>query len=183
MILGGCVLHSSCGKTRASKYPKGCSRYRQFSPICQQYKLSCGVKKNNYEALLANAGLLLQKAAPGKGWLGRIPGRPGNGGLVISGSTSSNSPAYKAGLDANDTILQIDGKDVKEAASINDIIKDKKPGDKVSVSYKNRTGNHEATITLEESPSVEVVTYEKAGKELSQQQKDFRSNWLSSKVK
>jgi predicted metalloprotease with PDZ domain len=142
-----------------------------------------GVKKNNYEALLANAGLLLQKAAAGKGWIGRIQGRPGNGGLVISGSTSSNSPAYKAGLDANDTILQIDGKDVKEAASINDIIKDKKPGDKVSVTYKNRTGNHEATITLEESPSVEVVTYEKAGKELSQQQKDFRSNWLSSKVK
>jgi predicted metalloprotease with PDZ domain len=142
-----------------------------------------GVKKNNYEALLANAGLLLQKAAAGKGWMGRIQGRAGNGGLVITGSTSSNSPAYKAGLDANDTILQIDGKDVKEAAAINDIIKDKKPGDKVSVSYKNRTGNHEATITLEESPSVEVVTYEKAGKELSQQQKDFRSNWLSSKVK
>ncbi|MDB5129087.1 MAG: hypothetical protein JWQ85_3319 [Mucilaginibacter sp.] len=142
-----------------------------------------GVKKNNYEALLANAGLLLQKASPGKGWMGRIQGRPGNGGLVITGSTSSNSPAYKAGLDANDTILQIDGKDVKEAASINDIIKDKKPGDKVSVSYKNRTGKHEGTITLEESPSVEVVTYEKAGKELSQQQKDFRSNWLSSKVK
>ncbi|WP_454804465.1 M61 family metallopeptidase [Mucilaginibacter phyllosphaerae] len=142
-----------------------------------------GVKKSNYEALLANAGLVLQKAAPGKGWLGRIPGRAGNGGLLITGSTSSNSPAYKAGLDANDTILQIDGKDVKDAASINDIIKDKKPGDKVGVSYKNRTGSHQATIVLEESPSVEVITFEKAGKALTQQQKDFRSSWLSSKVK
>jgi predicted metalloprotease with PDZ domain len=142
-----------------------------------------GVKKNNYEALLANAGLLLQKASPGKGWMGRIPGRPGNGGLTIMGSTSSNSPAYKAGLDAGDVILQIDGKDVKDAAAINDIIKDKRPGDKVSVSYKNRTGSHQGVIVLEDSPSVQVITYEKAGKELTQQQKDFRNSWLSSKVK
>jgi predicted metalloprotease with PDZ domain len=142
-----------------------------------------GVKKNNYEALLANAGLLLQKAAPGKGWMGRFQARTGNGGLLITGSTSSNSPVYKAGLDANDTILQIDGKDVKELSALNDIIKDKKPGDKVSVTYKNRSGNHSTTIILEESPSVEVVTFEKAGKELTQQQKDFRSSWLSSKVK
>ncbi|MFD0766573.1 M61 family metallopeptidase [Mucilaginibacter lutimaris] len=142
-----------------------------------------GVKKNNYEALLANAGFLLQKAAPGKAWLGRIPGKASNGGLLITGSTSSNSPAYKAGLDAGDTILQIDGKDVKDASSINDIIKDKKSGDKVSVSYKNRTGSHEGSIILEESPSVQVTTFEKTGKELTQQQKDFRSSWLSSKVK
>jgi predicted metalloprotease with PDZ domain len=142
-----------------------------------------GVKKNNYEALLANAGFLLQKAAPGKGWMGRFQARTGNGGLLITGSTSSNSPVYKAGLDANDTILQIDGKDVKELSALNDIIKDKKPGDKVSVTYKNRSGNHSTTIILEESPSVEVVTFEKAGKELTQQQKDFRSSWLSSKVK
>jgi predicted metalloprotease with PDZ domain len=142
-----------------------------------------GFKKNNYEALLANAGLLLQKAAPGKGWMGRRPGRPGSGGLVITGSTSSNSPAYKAGLDAGDIILQIDGRDVKDVTAIADIIKDKKPGDKVSISYKNRSGSHNGTIVLEESPSVQVVTYEKAGKELTQQQKDFRNNWLSSKVK
>ncbi|QHS54847.1 M61 family metallopeptidase [Mucilaginibacter sp. 14171R-50] len=141
-----------------------------------------GVKKNNYEALLANAGLLMRKAAPGKGWMGRIQARAGNGGLLIMSSTASNSPVYKAGLDANDTILQMDGKDVKELAAINDIIKDKKPGDKVSVNYKNRSGNHQTIIILEESPAIEVITFEKAGKELSQQQKDFRSSWLSSKV-
>jgi hypothetical protein len=51
------------------------------------------------------------------------------------------------------------------------------------VSYKNRTGNHETTVTLEENPYLEVVTYEKAGKELSKDQQDFRNNWLLSKVK
>ncbi|RYU89465.1 M61 family peptidase [Mucilaginibacter terrigena] len=142
-----------------------------------------GVKKNNYEALLANAGLLLQKAQPGKGWAGRINGRPANGGLMITASTVANTPVYKAGLDAGDIILKIDGKDVAAANAIADIIKDKKPGDKLAVSYKNRTGNHDTTIVLEESPAFEVVTYEKANKELTQQEKDFRSSWLSSKVK
>ncbi|GGH11186.1 M61 family metallopeptidase [Mucilaginibacter phyllosphaerae] len=142
-----------------------------------------GVKKNNYEALLANAGLLMQKAAPGKGWMGRVQGRPVNGGLLITGSTASNAPVYKAGLDADDVILKLNGNDIKDVAALTIAIKDKKPGDKVTVNYKNRTGSHEAIIILEESPVIEVVIYEKAGKTLTQQQKDFRSNWLSSKVK
>jgi hypothetical protein len=51
------------------------------------------------------------------------------------------------------------------------------------VDYKNRTGEHETTVTLEESPYLEVVTYEKAGKTPGAEQLDFRSKWLSSKVK
>ena len=120
---------------------------------------------------------------PGKGWMGRVSGRPGNGGLVISNSTASNSPIYKAGLDAGDIILKIDGQEVKAANAIPDLLKDKRPGDKVEISYKNRSGSHDATIVLEESPAIEVVTFEKTGKELTQQQKDFRNGWLSSKVK
>ncbi|MES2064545.1 MAG: PDZ domain-containing protein [Bacteroidota bacterium] len=142
-----------------------------------------GVKKEDYQALLANAGLLLQKAQPGKGWLGRVQSKPSNGGVMITGSTASNTPIYKAGIDAGDIILKIDGQEAKTVTAFTDAVKDKKPGDKVAVSYKNRTGNHEATIVLEESPAYEVVTVEKAGKELTQQQKDFRSRWLSSKVK
>lgn len=142
-----------------------------------------GVKKNNYEALLANAGLLLQKAQPGKGWMGRIATKVGNGGLVVTGSTTSNTPIYKAGIDAGDIILTIDGQEAKTTSIFTDAVKDKKPGDKVAVTYKNRTGNHTGTIVLEESPAIEVITFEKAGKDLTQQQKDFRSSWLSSKVK
>ena len=59
----------------------------------------------------------------------------------------------------------------------------KKPGDKIVVNYRNRTGEHETTIALEESPSLEVVTYEKVGKNLTKEQTDFRNNWLSTKVK
>jgi predicted metalloprotease with PDZ domain len=153
-----------------------------------------GTDKNNYEELLAKAGLVLRKLQPGKGWAGPLAATPGRGragqvrasdaeGLPILSSTTIGTPVYKAGLDAGDIILKVDGKDVKDQKGFSDIIADKKPGDKVTVNYKNRAGAHETTITLEENPNFEVVPFEKAGKQLSKDQETFRNNWLQSKVK
>ena len=152
-----------------------------------------GIEKNDYADLLAKAGLLLRKAAPGKGWAGplsynRNRGRSGEAraadeaGFPVQVSIIG-TPVYKAGLDVGDIILKADGKEVKDAQSFTDIVSAKNPGDKVTINYKNRTGEHETTIILEESPYFEVVTYEKAGKELTKEQTDFRNNWLSTKVK
>lgn len=152
-----------------------------------------GIEKNDYTALLAKAGLLLQKAAPGKAWAGplsyaRNRGRSGEArttgeeGLPVQVSIIG-TPIYKSGLDVGDIILKADGKDVKDAQAFNDIVAAKNIGDKIVVDYKNRTGEHETTVVLEESPYLEVVTYEKAGKTLTKEQTDFRNNWLSTKVK
>jgi predicted metalloprotease with PDZ domain len=152
-----------------------------------------GVEKNNYEALLAKAGLLLRKAQPGKAWAGPLSGNAGRGrsgqartagaeGLPIQSSTIIGTPIYKAGLDAGDIIVKADGKDIKDAQGFNDVVAAKNIGDKIVVNYKNRTGDHETTIILEESPYLEVVTFEKAGKELTKEQEAFRNNWLSTKV-
>lgn len=153
-----------------------------------------GVEKFNYTDLLAKAGFILQKALPGKAWAGPLSansrrGRVGQArtsgteGLALLTSTVMGTPVYKAGLDAGDVILKADGKDVKNEQSFNDIVSNKNIGDKIVVEYKNRTGVHETTIILEEDPTLEVVTYEKAGKTLTTEQQTFRSNWLSSKIK
>jgi predicted metalloprotease with PDZ domain len=153
-----------------------------------------GVQKCNYADLLAKAGLLLQKARPGKAWAGPLSanarrGRVGQSrtsgseGLPILTSTVTGTPVYKAGLDAGDVILKADGKDIKDEQAFNDIVSGKNIADKIIVSYKNRTGFHETTIVLEEDPTLEVVTYEKAGKTLTADQQTFRNNWLSSKIK
>jgi predicted metalloprotease with PDZ domain len=153
-----------------------------------------GIEKNNYTALLDKVGLILRKRAPGKAWAGPIgynSGRMHSGnanigdtpGLALQTSTLAGSPIYKAGLDAGDIIMKADGKDITDVKSFNDVVASKNIGDKIVVDYKNRTGNHQTTIILEESPYVEVVTYEKAGKSLSADQQTFRANWLSSKVK
>ena len=153
-----------------------------------------GTGKNNYEALLARAGLLLRKAEPGKAWAGPLTVSPGRGraglartaggeGLPIQSSTVMGTPIYKAGLDAGDIIMKADGKEVKNAQAFEEIVAGKNIGDKIVVNYKNRTGDHETTIVLEENPYLEVVTYEKAGKALTADQQTFRNNWLSSKIK
>ncbi len=153
-----------------------------------------GIEKNNYEALLAKAGLILRKAQPGKAWAGSLSGggrrgragqarQDGETGITILTSTQIGTPVYNAGLDAGDVILQADGKDLKTEQDFDDLIASKKIGDKVAINYRNRTGSHQTSLTLEENPALEVVTFEKAGKELTKEQQDFRSNWLSSKVK
>ena len=153
-----------------------------------------GIEKCNYEALLAKAGLVLRKAAPGKAWAGQLTspsyrGRSGFAltdevpGIAIVASTLIGTPVYAAGIDAGDVITKADGKEVKDTKDFDAIVATKNVGDKIIVSYKNRTGNHDTTITLAEDPKLEVVTFEKAGKELTAEQQAFRSNWLSSKVK
>jgi predicted metalloprotease with PDZ domain len=153
-----------------------------------------GFEKNNYAALLDKAGFILRKAQPGKAWAGQLGGGGGRGrsgqarstentGLLITNSTTIGSPLYKAGLDAGDIILTVNGTAINDVQAFTDMVAAKKPGDKINLTYKNRSGNHEATVTLEESPAYEVVTYETAGKDLSAVQRDFRNNWLSTKIK
>ncbi|WDF77783.1 PDZ domain-containing protein [Mucilaginibacter sp. KACC 22773] len=103
--------------------------------------------------------------------------------MPILSSTIIGSPVYKAGLDAGDVILKVNGADIKDQKGFDDQLTDKKPGDKLTINYKNRTGSHETTIVLEANPNFEVVTFEKAGKPLSKEQETFRNNWLQSKVK
>jgi predicted metalloprotease with PDZ domain len=154
-----------------------------------------GIEKNDYAPLLAKAGMVLRKAQPGIAWAGSLGGFQQRGrsgtartantaaGVPIVNGTAQNTPLYKAGIDAGDIILKADGKDLADAAAMQDIITAKKPGDKIALVYKNRAGEHETTLTLEESPAYEVVTNEKAGKELTKEQATFRSAWLSTKVK
>jgi VCBS repeat-containing protein len=152
-----------------------------------------GIDKNNYEALLAKAGFVLRKAQPGKVWLGlsaaALRGRSGqiraagSTGFTITSNALIGSPLYNAGVDAGDTIQKADGKDITDGASLTQAIADKKPGDKITINYANRTGAHEATVTLTENPSFEVVTTEKAGQQPNADQTAFRNNWLSSKAK
>jgi len=179
-------LQSDLAKITKDKNPKFAADF--FA------KYIYGVQKNDYAALLAKAGLLLQKAQAGKAWAGSLTGSgrrgrsgqariTGTDGVPILTSTVMGTPVYKAGLDAGDVILKVDGTDLKDEQAFYDLVATKNIGDKIVVSYKNRTGSHDATVILEENPTLEVVTFEKAGKELSKEQQAFRDSWLMTKVK
>ena len=67
---------------------------------------------------------------------------------VLVNDVVAGSPAENAGLRAGDVITKFDGKDVKEAQTVVDAVRDHKPGDKVSVDYTRGSDKKTTTITL-----------------------------------
>ena len=142
-----------------------------------------GTAKNDYKALLANAGLILQKAQPKNGWIGNVNLLSRNDQLTLITNTIMGSPVYKAGLDMGDVLLKADGQDITSNKMLTDLASAKKPGDQIKIDYQNRSGAHQTTITLEENPLLEVVTFESTNQTLTPQQEAFRKSWLSPKTK
>jgi predicted metalloprotease with PDZ domain len=134
----------------------------------------------DYARLLLRAGLVLRKRSPGAAWIG-----PAN--LIDASGTINNlmpwgSPAFDAGLDQGDVIVDVDGKAMASGV-LQAALKSRKPGDRLTITFKRRGGaTGTATITLEEDPSLEAVTLESTGGTLTAGQKAFRESWLGSKL-
>ncbi|KLT65069.1 M61 family metallopeptidase [Pedobacter sp. BMA] len=141
-----------------------------------------GTEKNDYAKLLLNAGFVLRKANPGKAYtgFGRVTVE---GGKVSLPQTLVGSPAYQAGLDADDVILTMGGKEVKDLATLNAASADFKPGDVVDVTYLYRGESKSTRLTFAEDPGLEIVTIEKTGGTVTPAMQSFRDNWLNSQIK
>jgi predicted metalloprotease with PDZ domain len=139
-----------------------------------------GHESLDYTPLLANAGLLLKKQFEGQAWIGDMRYKEG-AGLTITSNTIIGSPLYKAGLDIDDEILKLDGRPVSKNDELISILKTHKPGDQIAVEYKHRDEQKTAMLELIENPRLQVVTYEEAGKAVSEAMQTFRKGWLGSK--
>src|SRR6202044_1466761 len=74
-------------------------------------------------------------------------------GVEIAGA-QAGTPAAAAGLAEGDVITALDGKSVTTGTDIQDILIGEHPGDKVSISWTDPTGqSHTATITLGTGPA------------------------------
>jgi membrane-associated protease RseP (regulator of RpoE activity) len=72
-------------------------------------------------------------------------------GPTIAG-VIADSPAEKAGLKRGDVIKAIDGTSVSDVQAVRDALKDKKPGDTVTVSITRNGNAQDVTATLEAPP-------------------------------
>ena len=141
-----------------------------------------GKEPLDYEKLLATVGLELRKR-PGKHvWLGSPRYDLTDSGMDITGPVLRDSPAYRAGLDRGDKITEFDGKTLKTEAELTKWLDGHKPGDKAKLKVETRGGKKDLELELTESPSLEVVTFEKAGKPVPKAQMTLREQWLSSKA-
>jgi predicted metalloprotease with PDZ domain len=135
----------------------------------------------DYTRLLARAGLVLRKRAPGRAFAGTVSLQQGGSALGVGGLVPWESPLYKAGVAQDDQLVSLAGVNLTSAGAWEAALAKHKPGDRVPLRFVRRSGEIvNSTIALEEDPRMEVVLLEKTGVALSEDQQRFRTAWLSS---
>jgi predicted metalloprotease with PDZ domain len=133
----------------------------------------------DYARLLQRAGVVLRPRNAGRAWAGELRGAQ-DGAARIGNLQAPGSPAYEAGLEQNDTIVEADGQAVTSIQQFAEAIAAKKPGDRVTVTFRRGQATGKATITLREDPDLEAVLLEDTGGTPTADQKAFRDRWLGS---
>lgn len=136
----------------------------------------------DYQTLLARAGLLLRKANPGRPTLGQAQIRYDGGQAHLVSGTLVGTPLYEAGLDRGDRIIALDGRPVRSDDDVSAVLAAHAPGDAVEIRYEQRGRERTATLRLAEDPRLEVVTFERAGRPVTDEIRRFRDAWLGSKA-
>ncbi len=136
----------------------------------------------DYERLLAPAGLLLRRAQPGRAWIGEMVVGFEDSVATVGSYPLTGSPLYRAGLTDGDRIVALGGRPVATQADMAAVLAARKPGDAIPVEWEGRAGRRTATLQAVESPVVEVVTYEAAGRPVTAAMRAFRESWLGSKA-
>jgi predicted metalloprotease with PDZ domain len=135
----------------------------------------------DYARLLARAGVVLQKRNPGRAWMGDL--RFAQQSTTIAELVAPGTPAYAAGIEQDDSITAIDGKDVTSVQQIQDALRAHKPGDRIRITFTRRSGAVTSDLTLQDDPEVNAVLTENAGGTLTAEQKAFRDSWLGSQIR
>ena len=136
----------------------------------------------DYAALVRRAGLEMRKAHAGRPWIGAARVEPVGDGMKLMDVALRGTPLYKAGLDVGDVITQCDGKALKKAEDFQSCVAKHSVGEQLTVEYTSRGGSKKAVVAVTEDPTTELVTFEKAGLEVSEPVRFFRAAWLDSKA-
>ncbi len=132
----------------------------------------------DYEALLAHAGLLLRTVDSTGAWIGTTNFQYRSGGAQLTSSPSIGSPLYEAGLSRRDRIVSLGGVALTEASVLQDILAGHQPGQVLEVLFEQRGTTKTAQLSFAANPQLEVVTYEVAGLEVTEEMRNFRTQWL-----
>ena len=136
----------------------------------------------DYGRLLARAGLVLRPRGGGRSWIGDLRYESRGGDIVISTLVSPTWPAYAAGLEEDDRLLQVDGQRIASGGDVLAVLARHQPGDTITISFASRLGRSTTgKVTLAASPHVEVVPIEATGLKPTQEQRAFRERWMGAK--
>jgi predicted metalloprotease with PDZ domain len=135
----------------------------------------------DYTVLLERAGLALRRTNTSFGYAGGLQLTASGDGVRVMADVPFGSPAYAAGLERDDLITSIGGATVTSESQVREAISRRKPGEDLAIQFERRGGERvSATMRLVDDPRVEVVTFEDAGRPLTDAHRRFRRAWLGS---
>ena len=136
----------------------------------------------DYERLLARAGLRVRSRGAGGSWIGDLHLQGRNGSVVVGALVAPEWPAYAAGLEMDDELKELDGRQIASDADVLAVLAARRPGQTIGVTFVTRGGRTTTgRITLAANPHLEVVPIESAGGTLTDAQRTFRQHWLGAK--
>jgi predicted metalloprotease with PDZ domain len=136
----------------------------------------------DYAALLARAGFLLRRAAPGQASLGPIPLQEQGGRVTVAGNTLVGTPWRDAGVGRLDRLVSLDGEPIAAVARIAELAAGRRPGETAMLVFEQRGRERTAMIRFVENEQLEVVTFEAAGETVTPEMLALREAWLGSKL-
>jgi predicted metalloprotease with PDZ domain len=140
-----------------------------------------GREAPDFQRLLATVGIHVARPRAGRPALGAS--LDDDTSRVFVNYSIENGSAWAAGLSAGDLIYAIDGQPTPDMAAIDAVVDRHKPGDTIRLDIMQRGERRTIPVTLRESNAIDVVTYEKAGLELTAAMRARRAAWLASRVK
>ena len=129
----------------------------------------------NYKPLFEQMGIVLKRNS--KSVLLGVSTSNG----VVNGNAQIGSPAYKAGLNSGDKIVAIDNHTVSSRNSVRAILSNYEIGDQITIQYSRHNRLRSAKTTLIKDPRYTIMSFEKAGKEITPSIKKKRAAWLNKK--
>jgi predicted metalloprotease with PDZ domain len=137
----------------------------------------------DFAALLAPAGFVLRPAHPGWASMGPVSLEFEGSVGRLSAPTLIDTPAYEAGLENGDQLIGVDGRPIASDDDLDAALAAHKPGDTVTVAYEQRGQLRSVPVRLVEDHRLEVVTYEQAGRPVTDDIVAFRAAWLGSRAR
>ena len=145
---------SPYGQAPSGQSSSGSSQTQGFAiPINRALSIASQIEAGNSSSTVhlgATGFLGVELGSQGSSFAG---GGQGSSDVTVAG-VLPGSPAAAAGLSAGDVITSVGGQAVSSPASIESVVEQHHPGDQVSVSWTDESGQtHTATLTLASGPA------------------------------
>jgi predicted metalloprotease with PDZ domain len=131
----------------------------------------------DYEGLFEYVGVTLKRDQP-EGWLGITTGDGPGGHPLINEYSAVGSPAYNAGLEKGDILVELNGIPFVTEGKLNDSLPRINPGDRYEIQYKRGDKVKSTTLEAVAHPSYSIYLSENKGSLPSSGALQARKDWL-----